>query len=195
MASDPIQIMQRIIPVLESLNVTYWLGGSVASSVYGEFRATNDIDFVVDLKTEHAEQLALALQDEFYIDEELIRDAIELHSSFNAIHLATAFKADFFIVPSTPWTQQEAVRRRQETIGVDEDSIRAYVASPEDMVLQKLNWFRMGGGVSDRQWRDIQGMLKVQKQTLDHTYLQKWAAELNLSDLLQQALEAAGISH
>lgn len=193
MASDPVLIMRLIIPVLERLDVVYWLGGSIASAVYGEFRATNDIDFVADLKAEHVEPLVQALQDEFYIDEESVREAIELHSSFNAIHLATAYKADFFIVSPTPWMHEEASRRRQETIGIGEDNINAYVASAEDMILQKLNWFRMGGGVSDRQWRDVQGMLKVQAPALEYDYMRYWAKELNLSELLEQALSAAEI--
>lgn len=194
MASDPILIMSLVIPVLERLDVVYWLGGSIASAVHGEFRATNDIDFVVDLKPEHVAPLVEALEGEFYIDDKSVRDAIALHSSFNAIHLTTAFKADFFVMPHTPWAEEEAGRRRLETIGVVGDTIQAYVATPEDMVLQKLNWFRMGGGVSDRQWQDVQGMLKVQYDTLDHAYLNYWAAELNLSELLKQALDAAGIA-
>ena len=193
MASDPVLIMQLIIPVLERLNVVYWLGGSIASAVHGEFRATNDINFVADLRAEHVEPLVTALQDDFYIDAESVREAIELYSSFNAIHLATAYKADFFIVAPTPWMQEEAERRRQELVGGGDENILAYVASPEDMILQKLNWFRMGGEVSDRQWGDVQGMLKVQAETLEYDYLLYWAAELKLTDLLEQALGAAGI--
>lgn len=193
MLPEPLHAARLMTQSLEALNIPYLIGGSVASSIYGIYRATNDIDFVADIKHEHVDAIVAALQDEFYVDGDMIRDAIDTQSSFNVLHLPTMVKVDVFLFQPTPWKREEWARRRVEYIGSENDRLAIQIASPEDMILQKLVWYRMGGGVSDRQWGDITGMLKVQAEKLDYAYLRRWAEELALSQLLQRALDDSGI--
>ena len=160
--------------------------------MHGIYRATNDADIVVDLSENRVEDLVAALQEDFYVDADMIRDALRHSHSFNVIHLPTMVKADLFPPKRTAFGASEWTRRRQERIR-DNEMQAVYVASAEDMILQKLSWYRLTGERSDRQWGDVQGMLKVQGTSLDFVYLAHWAADLAVSDLLQTALEDAGL--
>ena len=182
----------KVIRALEELDVPYLVGGSLASSFHGTPRSTNDADLVADLRRAHVPLLAAALEAEFYLDRGRIRDAVRRRSSFNVIYLETMFKVDIFVLKDDPLAREE-MRRRQRVV-VDEESGRAIdVASPEDTVLQKIAWYRLGGSASQRQWDDILGVLKVQRHDLDREYLERWAVHLEVQDLLRQALEDAGI--
>lgn len=190
MLPEPIAVMQQVIDVLETLDVPYLVGGSFASSIYGTYRATADVDLVADLKFEHVATLVKALAGQFYIDEDSVRDAIQFRRSFSAIHLATSFKVDVFIPQQRPYSRMELERRIQQTIWTDPE-YAVYLASAEDSLLAKLEWYRLGNEVSDRQWRDILGVIKTQGRRLDFAYLRQWAAALNVGDLLEKALLVA----
>ncbi len=188
------QVLAAITPVIEvfdQLGVLYHIGGSVASSIYGILRATIDADLIADLRLEHVRPLVTQLQTDYYIDEDMIRDAIRRRSSFNVIHLDTMLKVDVYIPKFRSFDQEELRRAQQEVLL---EGTRPFnVASPEGTILNKLEWYRMGGEVSDRQWNDILGVLKVQGTSLDIDYLQKWAANLRVTDLLERALVDAGL--
>jgi hypothetical protein len=150
-------------------------------------RSTLDVDIVADMRPEHIQPLVTALSKEFYADDEMMKNAIEHQSSFNLIHYETAFKVDIFIRKSRAFDQMQLERRRVSVIAANpEESV--YVTSPEDTVLAKLEWYRLGGEVSDRQWRDILGVLKTRAGELELDYLRKWGGELHVSDLLERAL-------
>jgi hypothetical protein len=189
MPSDPLLVLTRIVQVLTTLEIPYLVGGSLASSAYGIPRATQDVDLVADLGDEHIGPLVAALREEFYVEESHVREAIEQGTSFNLIHLATMYKADVFLRHRVPWAAEEFARRRLAPIEADTSPV--YLASPEDTILHKLHWFRLGGDASDRQWNDVLGVLKVQAQGLDLAYLRRQAGELEVSDLLDDALAEA----
>jgi len=180
------RITLLVTQTLERLGIAYAVGGSLASSLHGVMRSTLDVDIVADMRLEHIQPLVTALSNEFYADDEMMKDAIEHQSSFNLIHYETAFKVDIFILKSRAFDQMQLERRRVSIIAANpEESV--YVTSPEDIVLAKLEWYRMGGEVSDRQWRDILGVLKIRAGELDLDYLRKWGGELHVSDLLERA--------
>ena len=120
-----------------------------------------------------------------------MREAIAQRHSFNLIHLDSMFKVDIFL-PAGPFGQQQLRRRTAERLDSESDS-RLWVLSPEDVILAKLEWFRQGGEVSERQWRDVVGVVKAQP-ALDEAYLREWAGVLGVADLLRRALgEAARV--
>ena len=187
MINEPVQVTMMVIHALEKLHIPYVIGGSLASAVHGVMRATMDTDIVADLGEEHARPLAESLSGTFYADVEMIRDAIEHRGSFNLIHLETMFKVDVFIPKQREFDQLQLQRRTTQVIATDPEEV-AFVASAEDTILAKLEWYRMGGEVPDRQWRDVMGILKVQAESLDLEYLRKWSTILGVSDLLETAL-------
>jgi hypothetical protein len=187
---DSIRVTLLVTSVLERLGIPYAVGGSLSSSVHGVMRSTLDVDIIADMKLEHIHPFVDALSKDFYADAEMIRDAIERHSSCNLIHYETSFKVDIFIPKQREFDNIQLERRQSSVIKTDPEQ-SLYVTTPEDVILSKLEWYRMGGEVSDRQWRDILGVLKTRSGELDLDYLHKWAKELKVSDLLERALKEA----
>ena len=183
------QALHPVITVFRELGIEYFIGGSIASSAHGIARSTLDIDVVVDLRESHVELLVSRLQNDFYIDAGMIRRALAARASFNVIHLATMMKIDLFILEETPYGQLAFQRRRSDSLVEEAEALLSF-ASPEDVILHKLGWYRLGGEVSDRQWSDVLGVLHVQGEALDMEYLRNWAKRLGVADLLQRALSA-----
>ncbi len=190
--AESIRLALKVAEIFDALAVNYLIGGSVASSILGEPRATLDVDIVADLQISQVQPLIALMTGEFYIDEMMITEAINHKSSFNVIHLDTMQKVDIFILSEQPLSQLE-MQRRQQLVITQNPERSAWVASAEDIILQKLIWYRLGNQVSDRQWRDILGVMKVQAEQLDFNYLLDWAERLNLSNLMEQALREAGL--
>ena len=188
MQNEPIEVTLKVTNVLEQLRVPYLIGGSLASTLYGMVRTTQDSDIIAEMRSEHVGPFISSLQKEFYIDAEMIVDSIQNHSSFNIIHRDTMFKVDVFIPHPRPFQQSQFARAQRQTFSL-ESEMSANFASPEDTILSKLEWYRMGGEVSERQWRDILGVLKIRAGVLDLNYLRRWAQELKVVDILEHALE------
>jgi hypothetical protein len=187
MLSEPLLVVVRVVQAFDELGIQYLVGGSLASSVYGVPRATQDVDLVADLKLSDADRLQQLLSGQFYIDADMIRKAVRTEGSFNVIHLATMFKADVFLMRRDAWSLEEMKRARLEDLAGPDGPVAVRFASPEDTLLHKMVWYRAGEEVSDRQWTDILGVLKIQGNDLDDAYLDKWGKKLDVADLLDRA--------
>jgi hypothetical protein len=190
MHPEAIKVLMLVIDVFESLHIPYFVGGSMASAFHGVARATLDVDIIAAIGYEHVVSLVKALGEDFYIDDEMMRNAINHHSSFNLIHLETMLKVDIFILKERPFDWVQFDRREEKVVSIDPE-YKLFITTAEDIILAKLEWYRLGGEVSDRQWRDILGVLKVQASQLNLAYLKHWAAELKVDDLLGRALQEA----
>ncbi|MCK4641962.1 MAG: hypothetical protein KAU06_11530, partial [Candidatus Marinimicrobia bacterium] len=167
--------------------------GSIASSIYGTPRSTLDVDMVSDFKPGQVHSFVEMLQSAYYIDEKMILNAINTCSSFNLIHLETMIKVDIFIIKDSPYQRETFRRRKKDSFDEEESSVEFNIASFEDIILSKLEWFKAGGNISKQQWDDVLGVLKVQKNLLDIKYLRHWAVKLKILDLLEQAFRDAEI--
>ena len=187
---DSLRSILEVIELFEELKVPYHIGGSFAGSVHGVPRQTNDLDVVAALPSIVAPILELRLRDRFYVDADMIRRAVRDQSSFNLVHLATGFKIDVFVAGDREFDRMEL--RRAIEHRVDELNRSLMVKSPEDTLLRKLEWYRLGGEVSDRQWNDLLGIVRTQRTRLDREYLWHWASVLEVQDLLHRLLDSAG---
>lgn len=191
MLSEPIQVTLKVVTAFNRLEIPYLIGGSLASAVHGIVRATMDADLIADIKPEQVSPLVAILEGEFYTDAQMIYAAIQKNGSFNLIHLESMFKVDVFILKQRAFDINQMQRRISQSLG-DAPEEHAYFSTAEDIILAKLEWFRSGGETSERQWRDILGVLDIQSNRLDFEYLQNWAEKIGVQDLLQRALQAKG---
>lgn len=187
---EPIRVTLLVVDVLEQIGVDYVIGGSLASALHGVARATMDTDIVANMREEHILPFFQALKSTFYVDDLMIREAVEHERSFNVIHLETLFKVDIFIAKDREFDRLQLGRRSSYLLSAEPQQ-SAYVASAEDTILAKMEWYRMSDGVSDRQWRDILGVMKVRADKLDMDYLRRGAQLLKVSDLLERAIKEA----
>jgi hypothetical protein len=193
MLSEPIQVTLKVVAAFQNLGIPYFIGGSLASAVHGMIRATLDADLVADINSEQVPALVTALEGEFYIDAEMILDAIQHISSFNMVHLETMFKVDVFLLKRRPFDINQMNRRISQSLGEGPEE-QAYFSTAEDIILAKLEWFRAGGEISERQWRDILGVFELQRDRLDFQYLQMWAEKLKIQNLYQKALNQSRLA-
>jgi hypothetical protein len=187
---DPLAVAALVARSLDDLGIRYVIGGSVASSLFGEPRSTLDLDLMIDAGEQDVRRLTDALADDYYVDAADAIEAVHRVSSFNAIHLDSSMKVDFFVADTLG--KQQIARRRAITIRPDLPALYFYCA--EDLVIRKLLWFRAGGESSARQWRDVVSVLKASAHTLDRAALLASAGEQDLTDLLLRAATEAGTS-
>lgn len=189
---EAFQVLLEVTRVLDELEVPYVVGGSLASSLHGIPRSTQDADLVAALRIDHIQSFIGRVEGVFYLSPERVEAAVRRRTSFNLIHLKTMIKVDVFVFSETPLARQEMARRQILSIP-GEPTAQLQVASPEDTILQKLLWYRKGGGVSERQWNDILGIIKVQSKSLDLDYLKEWAKRSGIEDLLAQVFADSGM--
>lgn len=189
MSTDVVRALEPVVAALEQLGIAYRIGGSVASSALGVPRSTLDVDVVCELTLEHVEAFVGPLVEAYYVDAEMIRDAVRRQSSFNLIHLETMTKVDVFVRKDGSYDREVFARATRCSL---EPATREFdLTTAEDIVLRKLEWFRLGGELSERQWLDVLGVLRVQQPTIDLVYMRRWAGVLGVADLLERALGLA----
>jgi hypothetical protein len=177
--------LRRVVGVLLDAGIRYMVCGSLASSRHGEPRSTYDFDVVADLAAEHAALLTRELSADFYVDEQMIAGAVRDRGSFNLVHLGSGMKIDVFTLRDREFSRVELAR----AIAVPTaDGGIVTMASAEDTLLTKLEWFRKTGDSSERQWRDVLGILAQQGAQLDVEYSRRWADTLGIRDILERAL-------
>lgn len=175
-----------VVQVFNQLHIPYYIGGSIASSAYSLPRTTYDVNMIADMQSSHVSSFVIALEAEYYVARGAILDALMHQSSFNMTHQATGINIDVFIPARRPFDQVQFTRVQAYILpGADQP---VNLASPEDVILNKLAWYELGHRVSDQQWRDVQGIIRVQGDALDLSYLRHWANGLGLGALLAAAL-------
>lgn len=188
MISDPLVALLEVIAILEDLQLQYAIGGSVASSVFGEPRASADADLIVELSEAQLAPLVGRLAGAYYVSEDAARDAVRRHSSFNIIHLDSMYKVDLFVAGPSEMDREQLRRRVRISLTTSPDA-DAFVTAAENLILRKLDWYRQSAETSDRQWRDVLGILKVQADSLEMDYLLRNADNAGLRELLDRAIE------
>lgn len=186
----PFTVLSLVARLLEQQRIPYVLVGSLASSIHGMYRSTADIDIVADVHSEQVIPLLTALQENFYVDEHAVREAIDQRHSFNAIHFDSVFKVDIFIPGSDEFSRKQIERRQLRKLTPESEQM-VYVATAEDTILAKLRWYDSGGRVSNTQWTDVVGIIGGSSSILDLDYLRHWAETLSLTELLDRAFREA----
>ena len=185
---EQIDLLRRVIVVLEDLGITYMVVGSVASSAYGEPRRTQDIDVVVDLRPDQVKPLCAAFaEDDYYVDSVTAMEAVQRASQFNVIHSGSGTKIDFMIARKDAWGRMQLSRRQKVHALPERD---AYFARPEDIIIEKMEYYRQGG--SEKHLRDITGVLKISGEKVDRAYIARWAEQLGLTEVWQAILRRLG---
>jgi hypothetical protein len=182
---DQDELLRRVVGSLEAVGLRYLVTGSIATSLYGEPRFTNDIDVVVDLPLDRLEEFLRQFPtDEFYLSEESARRAVERRTQFNVIHPRSGLKVDVMVAADDAFDESRFARGRRLHPAPD---YRATFAAPEDVIVKKMEYYRAGG--SDRHLRDIAGVLEVSGKEIDRDYIGDWAGRLGLSEIWRRVLE------
>jgi len=188
--TDPGHALGSLAAALDAQAIPYMIGGSMASGIFGVYRSSLAVDLVADIRLSQVAGLAQKLSGEFYADADMMRDTITAARSFNPIHFASSYKFDIFPLSADSFQRGQFARRQVKEIVLGSAKLALPVATAEDTLLMKLVWYRAGGEVSERQWNDVRGILAVQRERLDRSYLHQWAAHLKVADLLD-AVETA----
>lgn len=180
--NEQLEVLKLVALRLDDAGIAYMISGSIALSYYAQPRMTRDIDIVVELKSENAERLVDLFEADFYIDAEMVRDAIARSGMFNIIHYDSVIKVDFIILKDTPYRQQEFVRRYTMEI----DGTTLWFVTPEDLLLSKLVW--AADSESEMQLNDVRNLIS-EVTTLDWNYIEFWAADLQVEAFLREVRE------
>jgi hypothetical protein len=190
MTKGTLELVRQVAAMLDALDIPYALGGSMASSVIGEPRSTVDVDIAVRLERENGEELLERARADFYVPLDAARSAIDARSSFNLVDAENGLEVDIFVLGDRLLDRMQIERRVSVSIAGLADPI--WITSPEDQVLRKLDRYRNGGLESERQWRDVVAILQVLGDAIDRDYLRSVAEQVELSELLADAIHAAG---
>ena len=178
--SEELEILKIVVERLEQSHVPYFVSGSMAANYYTVPRMTRDIDIVLELKPSHLKLFIDNFRDDFYVEEESIKEEVARQGMFNLIHKEYAFKVDFIIRKETAF-QNACFQRRRE---VRLESYTAWMISPEDLVISKLLWAK--DSLSELQLKDVRNLLRTVEK-LDKTYLGGWVQRLSLKEVYEKA--------
>ncbi len=185
-SDESLQVIREVVSAFERLGVPYAMGGSITSSLWGKPRFTADADVMVEPLPGKEAALCAGFGANYYISLSAVQEAVRNRSSFNIIHSPSGYKVDVFVRKDRPF-EQSAFRRTTTQQLPDFPNQVLNVVSAEDIILFKLEWYRLGGETSERQWSDILGVMQVRADQLDYAYLEHWARELGVADLLARA--------
>lgn len=189
--SDPLRVINKVAQIFQKHGIDYLVGGSLASSLHGIPRATQDVDIVADLTGKDIVKIAELLSVDFFVDVEMIKKAVSLKSSFNIIERENIYKVDIFVMGNDELSRMEMGRRVPYKITNDNDENQSiYVCSAEDIIAHKLYWYNLGEGVSERQWNDALNVIKIQKHKLNIDYLKRICTARGVLELLEKALQS-----
>lgn len=184
---DLVAALSPVSAALTKLGIRHYVGGSVASSFHGASRSTMDVDIVADMADSAVSEFLKCFDKDFYVSEAAIRDAIRRKSCFNLIHLPTSFKIDVFVSRQRPFDVAAMNRATVEHLG-DSHSLEIHVATAEDAIISKLEWYRKTNETSERQWDDVTRLLKLLGDSADLEYLKASAESVGVQDLLERLL-------
>ena len=185
-SDDLIDALAPVVAALQKLGIRHFVGGSIASSFHGATR-TKDVDLIAELREEQILPFVNNFGDEFYLSDTAMRDAVKRRSCFNLIHLPSSFKVDIFVSRGRPFDEGAMSRARLETLG-ESKSVQVPIASAEDIVISKLEWFRLTNETSERQWEDVSRLLRLLGDDADIPYLRRVSTSVNVDDLLERVL-------
>ncbi len=175
----PFELLQKVAEAFEKLHIPYLVTGSVASMAYGEPRLTNDIDIVAAIEARHMQGLLKAFpEDEFFVTEEMIKDAISNLGQFNIIHPASGLKVNVILKRNSPFDNSRFSRARRIHPA---ESYDASFAAPEDVIIKKMEYYKEGA--SEKHLRDITGILRISGDIVDKDYISTWADRFGLSEI------------
>lgn len=186
-SDDLVEALAPVVRTLRDLGIPHFVGGSIASSFHGATRSTMDVDLVCELTEDKVTAFASCFARDFYISEPAVRDAVLRKSCFNLIHLPTSFKVDVFVSRRRPFDNESMRRATTERLG-ESKTVDVPIASAEDSIIAKLEWYRLTDETSERQWDDVSRLLRILGQTADVSYLKRAAASVGVSDLLDRLL-------
>lgn len=189
---ENLPVVQEVIAALARLQIPYALGGSWASSLLGKLRFTHDADIAVESFPGKEAAFCGLFGNDYYLSLPAVQQAVQQHTSFNIIHTPSGFKVDVFVHRDRPFDRSVMLRRQSHVLGDPSAGQTVEFVSAEDIILLKLEWYRLGNETSEQQWLDVLGVFQVQGDRLDRTYLDHWAKELQIDDLLALARSDSG---
>lgn len=187
-ADDLLDALAPVVKALQQLRIRHYVGGSIASSFHGATRSTMDVDLVAEITEEQISDFVSCFGDEFYLSEAAIREAVKRRSCFNLIHLPSSFKVDVFVSRQRPFDNESMVRAKLEKLG-ENRKLQVQIASAEDTIISKLEWFRLTNETSERQWDDVSRLIQLLGNAADHVYLERAAKSVHVEDLLDRLLK------
>lgn len=190
-ADDILAALAPVVAAFDGLGVRHYIGGSVASTMHGAIRSTMDVDVVCDLRADQVEAFLAAFGADVYVSQAAVRQAVEKRSCFNVIHLPTAYKVDVFVSRGRPFDVAAMERAIPLPLAAGRETT-VPVATPEDSIVAKLEWFRIGDETPERQWQDVSRLVALHGDVLDLAYMRRMAESVGVAHLLDRLLRSTG---